>query len=406
MRQRVLALVIISIILTIKTNGLWGQVTIGSDEEPNAGALLDLKEKTNTTKGLGMPRVYLTNLKPKNGTQLANSIGGTGNWDLTEHIGLWIYNINDPDYCAVQPIYQGLYVWDGQEWQSLGVKETGPEVYKVTDPRDNEVYFARNFGTDAGDWMLENLRYIPSSGFTHSAASSYTDKHWCYAQKNSLPGNFAYNPTQAQTDWNHKWGILYNWKAVTNDENTYAINQGQIAGTTPGQHEVETVYGKIQGICPPGWHVPSDREWNKLEKEIYEHPERYSTYTGSNQFNPNNWSSTWETQQNWRGSSPNNITDPGHGNAMKSECIPPVSGGVVAKGKSLPASQGGFEMHPIGYAVGGNTNHYSFSALFWSSSFQDYSGRSWGRYFDNNNSAGGRFNNTMDHMFNVRCKKD
>lgn len=56
--------------------GLYAQVTIGSDQLPNEGALLDLKERgpfsgtATATKGLLLPRVKLIDVKPPTG-QLA-----------------------------------------------------------------------------------------------------------------------------------------------------------------------------------------------------------------------------------------------------------------------------------------------------------------------------------------------
>jgi uncharacterized protein (TIGR02145 family) len=45
------------------------------------------------------------------------------------------------------------------------------------------------------------------------------------------------------------YGVLYNWPAAMN-----------------GASSSTSVPSNVQGICPPGWHLPSDEEWKVLEK--------------------------------------------------------------------------------------------------------------------------------------------
>jgi uncharacterized protein (TIGR02145 family) len=60
------------------------------------------------------------------------------------------------------------------------------------------------------------------------------EKGWCYYLNN--PGN------------RDSYGALYTWSAAVNGNNS----------TDP---ELEP----IQGVCPDGWHLPSDGEWKELE---------------------------------------------------------------------------------------------------------------------------------------------
>ncbi|WP_165023010.1 FISUMP domain-containing protein [Dysgonomonas sp. ZJ279] len=98
------------------------QVTIGSGGAPPQGALLQLKEtestSNNSSRGLSMPRVSLNNLTPTTPAALAASIGGTGNYDLAEHIGLIVYNVTDYS-CSAAPIAKGIYFWQGTRWESI-----------------------------------------------------------------------------------------------------------------------------------------------------------------------------------------------------------------------------------------------------------------------------------------------
>ena len=100
------------------------QVTIGSGEEPGDGSLLDLKETAqvgaNAHKGLGLPRVGLSSSHPTTPAKLSVSIGGSGDWDMEEHIGLMVYNVTESRCLA-----KGAYVWDGEYWNPLkGAKDS------------------------------------------------------------------------------------------------------------------------------------------------------------------------------------------------------------------------------------------------------------------------------------------
>lgn len=111
MKQRCLTLAIIILIASIfATTVLRAQVTIGSGTPPVSGALLELKMDGNTTKGLCMPRVKLTE---KDKLYPMFTAGYPSSEDA-KHIGLWVYNTN---YAG--ELCPGLYVWDGSEWCRL-----------------------------------------------------------------------------------------------------------------------------------------------------------------------------------------------------------------------------------------------------------------------------------------------
>lgn len=104
-------------LLVLNSVNLLAQVTIGVDEEPNPGALLDLKENTNlgqnSTRGLLLPRVSLHNI---------NSINPILNADTASssiqslHSGLMVFNMTD-DYAA--KLCRGVYVWSANIWKRL-----------------------------------------------------------------------------------------------------------------------------------------------------------------------------------------------------------------------------------------------------------------------------------------------
>ncbi|NDV69648.1 hypothetical protein D0T66_12150 [Dysgonomonas sp. 25] len=137
------------ILALFTTTALHGQVTIGSGEKPNVGALLDLKEHApdanNATAkhGLGLPKVELSDLsKLKIGT--APEITGA---DALEHTGLIVYNAV-PSLC----ISAGIYIWDGTQWEQLTRKGAGIGSYEEDVQALKDLYNA-NPGNTLG-WNL------------------------------------------------------------------------------------------------------------------------------------------------------------------------------------------------------------------------------------------------------------
>ena len=87
-------------------------------------------------------------------------------------------------------------------------------------------------------WMKENLRTTKyatgtsiSQGSTTSTSTSTA--YWYY------PDNYSSNMST--------YGLLYNWKAVMRNSSSSSANPSG-----------------VKGICPTGWHIPSDAEWTQL----------------------------------------------------------------------------------------------------------------------------------------------
>ena len=393
------------------------QVTIGSGEPPVAGALLELTDGArissaplvNAKKGLGMPRVKLTSLTIPAGKTLAQTIDGNvaeDKWDATEHIGLTVYNTNiciDGISAAA-----GLYVWTGDQWQYLGASS----AYPVTDPRDGNVYLAGNFGA-AGDWMLENMRYIDRSMKAKAADEDWRGRYYLYPQPN---GDIDDKTAHIIPDsWRPAYGLLYTYSAATlGQQDTVDYDQGQDNSDPehPGAREVEKVYesakyaydGKIVGICPRGWHIPSDREWNKLERELYNHADKYSTYTPSdlpfkavytNGETYEGWQTFWESgttmndpENNVQGGyhARGSTGDTGHAYAATADCDCMSAGWSPPSThrRSKPTIMGGFGAYMVGYANDGRYHTYNSAAHFWTSSvsiWQNRDVRAWWRTF-------------------------
>lgn len=115
-----------------------------------------------------------------------------------------------------------------------------PEIPdNFTDVRDGNQYKIVKIGEQW--WMAENLAYIPS--VSPSTVASY-DKPVYYV--------YGYEGTEVteakQSEAYLEYGALYNWEAAMNGEESSDLNPGN-----------------VQGVCPTGWHLPSDSEWKQLE---------------------------------------------------------------------------------------------------------------------------------------------
>lgn len=107
-----------------------------------------------------------------------------------------------------------------------------------TDSRDGNTYTFITIGEQI--WMKENLRYLPA---VIGSDSSSIDKPLYYVYGYQGTDVNAAKATQRYADY----GVLYNFAAAT------------IGGTRDPE-----VSNRIQGICPDGWHLPSDAEWTAL----------------------------------------------------------------------------------------------------------------------------------------------
>jgi uncharacterized protein (TIGR02145 family) len=181
-------------------------------------------------------------------------------------------------------------------------------------------------------WFSENCRYLPE--VSSSSASSTTDP---YYYVNGYEGT---DVASAKSTINYDtYGVLYNWPAVM-----------------------------TEGICPSGWHVPSDGEWQTME-----------VFLGMSESEVGNWG--------FRG------TDEGY--KMKS-----TSGwNNVGNG----SNSCGFTALPGGYCLGGCQT--SGDHGYWWSSSQAVS-RSWGRSFSHNFAKVARTSSTRGYGRSARCVLD
>ena len=162
-------------------------------------------------------------------------------------------NTTNPFNIGDQMEYAGYATINGEEWESQPITQTQetsqifvlqfdvvsldgqpcPGTPTLTDV-DGNVYNTVYIGSQC--WMKENLRtthYANNMSIPAGTTYSYTEPYR-YAPHNDESNVFTY-------------GYLYNWKAVMQNEISSNSNPSG-----------------VQGICPYGWHVPSDAEWAQL----------------------------------------------------------------------------------------------------------------------------------------------
>ena len=134
---------------------------------------------------------------------------------------------------------------DGFDWSLPKETYLNPEIEydTIIDSRDGKVYRTVEIGDQI--WMAENLNYADSV-----KTASLKGKSWCYK-------NVAANCDVA--------GRLYTWaaaidsvKLATDEDNPQDCGCGKTC----------TMPAKVQGVCPPNWHLPTYAEWETLFSEV------------------------------------------------------------------------------------------------------------------------------------------
>ena len=203
----------------------------------------------------------------------------------------------------------------------------------LVDDRDGQSYATVQIGTQC--WMAENLNIgtMINGSNNQSQQTPEVIEKYCYDN----------NTSNCDT-----YGGLYQW------------NEMMQYTTTPG----------VQGICPTGWHLPTDAEWCILENEV-DAGTVSCTATG------------------WRG----------------------IDAGLNLKSTSGWSSGGngtdlyGFTALPGGYrSTYGSFHDLTYYAYFWSSNESGSS--AWNRSLNYYHDGVSRYDGNKNIGFSVRCLKD
>lgn len=122
----------------------------------------------------------------------------------------------------------------------LGDRPAPPQYGEVlTDTRDGNTYKTVQLADQL--WMAENLRYLPEQQFDVSS----TEPRYYVMFDNDAK-------TELGKAYLKTYGAYYNLPAAL---------QSEIAS---GENETRN----IKGVCPDGWHIPSQKEWQTLSKYV------------------------------------------------------------------------------------------------------------------------------------------
>ncbi|MBR5982469.1 MAG: hypothetical protein IK025_01940 [Bacteroidales bacterium] len=205
---------------------------------------------------------------------------------------------------------------------TFAVAQSNTETF--TDKRDGNTYNIITIGTQK--WMGENLRFLPK--VKNADWGNEIDAFYYVYGNNTSKTKVAKSSANYAT-----YGVLYNWAATKN-------------------------------ACPTGWRLPSNEDWEKLEKAI-----------GEKQLG----SALASKSENWA-----------KGELRKSE----------RWGKS------GFNAYPAGYRDG-NCFYADegTSTYFWTSE-QTSDGYSYYRYIDSKETYFGLDHGSWENGYSIRCVKD
>ena len=232
------------------------------------------------------------------------------------------------------------------------IPEPESDLIQITD-YDGNTYYAKQIGDQW--WMVNNLRSTHySNGERIRKVESYFgwstlqagDRAYCYYNNN-------------QGDEARIYGALYTWAAAV--------------GGAIGSDENPS---GIQGVCPEGWHLPSDEEWKELEIHLgMPHTEKDSEgIRGANV-----GSSLASSPHLWQDG------------YLKTNAAFGLSGFIAIPGG--------------GRRYNGSFGHLGDNANFWTASQKDIE-KAWGRHIYSDYSSIHRYSNVKSDGFSVRCVKD
>ena len=173
------------------------------------------------------------------------------------------------------------------------------------------------------------------------------------------------------------YGLLYNWNAAVDTFNTA---YGETSVNTDDNNAVSATFtGHRRGICPVGWHLPSDAEWTQLTNYVGSVPEYQC---GESYYNI---AKALASTEEW--------------NSSTNSC-------AVGNDQSSNNATG-FSAVPAGYCIGSSFGNASNSAFIWSST-QDASDPSsaYGRNLDYYIAEMRGSNSRKYFGSSVRCLRD
>lgn len=137
---------------------------------------------------------------------------------------------------AVQSLLYETKMYDGEKYLChKGFWRRSASFGKITDSRDSQTYLTVKI--DSQGWMAENLNYSDSATSPNLKKNS-----WCY---------------QDSAKYCNLFGRLYSWSAAMNLDAAYGAKSADSVIRYPHK-----------GLCPDGWHIPTKKEFQRLENFV------------------------------------------------------------------------------------------------------------------------------------------
>ena len=227
-------------VLTARQNGKTASIKMMNNGGGKDNGMEYVRDIVKTTHALSPQALspQASPQQPKSGTR-GNTTNPFNIGDQMEYIG---YATINGEECESQHVTQAqevseTFLLQFAEAQASLDGQPCPGTPTVTDI-DGNVYNTVQIGNQC--WMRENVRtthYADSTAIPAGDSISYTEPYR-YAPNNNENNISIY-------------GYLYNWAAVMHGASASTANPSG-----------------VQGICPTGWHVPSDAEWTQLTNYV------------------------------------------------------------------------------------------------------------------------------------------
>jgi uncharacterized protein (TIGR02145 family) len=265
-----------------------------------------------------------------------------------------------------------------------------------TDDRDNKVYKAVRMA-DGKVWMAENLNYQKDLAFIQDATQPdnghVVGSFWCPAVSGAT--------ISADKNTCNTYGALYTWETAMSEnglgtwEESQALkNRYHDNNTTPADAIDDPQNHK--GICPSGWHLPTDYEWANLLDKVDTHCGSYTSQVGIG----------------WYGSEGVAGVAEGIGAGVQMKSASTYLGSDPGNGAWADNDTRGNDATGFGTAPAGNRNitgpqlsGRGIAVLYWSSSVGS-STTAWSRQFYYNYAQVLRYLDARSYGFSVRCVRN
>ena len=230
-------------------------------------------------------------------------------------------------------------------------------------------------------WAATNLELGLSSTVTEGTNQT-SGQEWCY---NNIYANCT------------TYGGLYQWADAMNISNiynsAYATATLGITNETCNPCSPTHGFGGVRGICPSGYHIPSDLEWSQYEYCI----ENTISPTGNTALG------TFQNSSSWRGSTNAGV---GPGDKMKTS----GTGSPPLWSSGTGSNTSGFAALPGGYSNGASGSSLGTNTYFWSAK-ENGTTSSWMRELESSSAqsyrwGGVNYANKGTKGLSVRCLKD